>query len=463
MENFKLSIPTPCHERWEGFTPTPTGGFCGSCQKNVRDFTKMSDSEVVAFFRDNKDKNLCGSFRNDQLERPLAINQWFPDWAIEANTARIELPINLIQTKSKVLRLPKALHFAASFALLTFAFESFGQTQIIKGQVSYADDKSPLPGVIVQIKGKNKGVQTNINGEYQIEVDKNDKLVFSFVGFESQELKSNEASKVVMKDDTKGYISYDYEPTEGLLDDLIEKIATKRALKKQTQIIRGKVIDENDKSPVIGASVKIKDSKKGVITDENGEYEIYVKKDEVLVISSIGYKEQIIEAKNAKEVKMNADVVALDEVVVVGNTSVRRVMGGMGAVAVCTTNYYNPINYQNDPLEKQKIKTEIALAANPTVGDETIIIPKLVNQSTDNQILIESWIKQNAFQKVHQIWVYDLGGKQYPIQFEKLNDGAVKLNLSRVPDGLYILRMAYSNEKSPTKEEISMTRLELVR
>jgi hypothetical protein len=463
MENFKLSIPTPCHERWEDFTPTPTGGFCGSCQKNVRDFTKMSDSEVVAFFRDNKDKNLCGSFRNDQLERPLAINQWFPDWAIEANTARIELPINLIQTKSKVLRLPKALHFAASFALLTFAFESFGQTQIIKGQVSYADDKSPLPGVIVQIKGKNKGVQTNINGEYQIEVDKNDKLVFSFVGFESQELKSNEASKVVMKDDTKGYISYDYEPTEGLLDDLIEKIATKRALKKQTQIIRGKVIDENDKSPIIGASVKIKDSQKGVITNENGEYEIEVKRNEKLKISFIGYKEQEIEAIKAKEVTLASDAIALDEIVVVGVTNYRRGRVAGDLVSTVTTQYYNGINYENNPLEKQKIKASIALAANPTVGDETTIIPKIEEQLTDNQLLAEDWIQKNAFQRVHQIWVYDLQGKQYPIRFEKLNDGAIKLNLSRVPDGLYVVRVAYSNDKSPTNEEISMTRLELVR
>jgi hypothetical protein len=468
MENFKLSIQTPCHERREDFTPTPTGGFCQSCQKNVRDFTNMDDSELVAFFRDNKTQNLCGSFRNDQLKRPLDINQWFPEWAIEANTALIELPINQIKTKSKIFRLPQSLRFAAAFALFTFSFDTSGQTQLIKGKVIDADDKSPLPGVSIQIKGKNKGVSTNTNGEYQIEIEQGDKLIFGFVGFEMQELKSNDNPNVKLKPAVSGFLVGDVaysdsnEPTEGILDNWIEKMATKRALKKQNQTIRGKVIDQNDQSPIIGASIKIKDSQKGVLTNENGEYEIKAKKEDILIISSIGYKEQEIEAKDSKEVHLKEDAVALNEVVVVGYTVTKRYCS-TGGVSVDKNYNWNPISYDKDPLEKQKIKINIALAANPTVGDETIIIPKFETEIADNQLLNKYWIYKNAFQRVHQVWVYDLSGRQFPIRYEKLHDGAIKLNLSRVPNGLYILRMAYSNDKSLTQEEISMTRLEIAR
>ena len=82
--NFQISIPTPCHERWEEFTPTSTGGFCGSCQKNVIDFSGMSDSQLVAYFRDlpTDNQHICGRFRNDQLQKNYDINSWFPAWNI---------------------------------------------------------------------------------------------------------------------------------------------------------------------------------------------------------------------------------------------------------------------------------------------------------------------------------------------------------------------------------------------
>jgi hypothetical protein len=46
--SFQISIPTPCDEDWGKFTPTSTGGFCGSCQNNVVDFS----GQLVAYFRD---------------------------------------------------------------------------------------------------------------------------------------------------------------------------------------------------------------------------------------------------------------------------------------------------------------------------------------------------------------------------------------------------------------------------
>ncbi len=468
MENFKLSIPTPCHERWEDFTPTPTGGFCSSCQKNVIDFTRMDDSELVAFFGDNQGKNLCGSFRNEQLEHNYTINQWFPEWAIEANMARIEMPIQAIQSKSKILRLPKGLRYAAAFAMLIFSFESNGQSQTIKGRVLDADDKSPIPGVYISIKGNQKGIQSNSNGEYEIVVDKNDKLVFSFVGYESKEIQADKANQVDLKMDTQvlgelvvvGFVN-EAEPTEGLLDPLIEKMIQKRALKKENSITRGKVIDEEN-NPLAGVSVQIKEAKKGTTTNEKGEFEIKAKPNEKLTFSFVGLKNQELEATKAKEVKMQADEVALDDVTVIGYGGFKGKVS-CGAVSCVTQTAWSYISYENNPLEKQKIKTGIAIAANPTVGDETLIIPKLEEEIADNQAFINEWISKNAFQQVHQVWVYDLRGKQYPIRYEKVNDGVIKLNLSRVPDGIYILRMSYSNERSPTKEVISMARLEVAR
>jgi len=51
------------------------------------------------------------------------------------------------------------------------------------------DDGQPLPGVTVKIKGTTQGTQTDINGNYSLEsADENAILVFSFVGYQTQEI-----------------------------------------------------------------------------------------------------------------------------------------------------------------------------------------------------------------------------------------------------------------------------------
>ncbi len=62
--------------------------------------------------------------------------------------------------------------------------------QTISGVVT-DENGMPLPGVTVLIKNTNKGVSTNFDGEYQINASKGDVLVFSFVGYKSQEIVIN--------------------------------------------------------------------------------------------------------------------------------------------------------------------------------------------------------------------------------------------------------------------------------
>ncbi|WP_276372697.1 hypothetical protein [Chryseolinea sp. H1M3-3] len=42
----QIAVPKPCHEKWSSFTKTTNGGFCGSCQKEVIDFTSWSDERA---------------------------------------------------------------------------------------------------------------------------------------------------------------------------------------------------------------------------------------------------------------------------------------------------------------------------------------------------------------------------------------------------------------------------------
>lgn len=64
----------------------------------------------------------------------------------------------------------------------------FLQQQQVTGTVTSVSDGSGLPGVSIIVKGTNTGTVTDQDGKYRIGVSENDVLVFSFVGFESQEI-----------------------------------------------------------------------------------------------------------------------------------------------------------------------------------------------------------------------------------------------------------------------------------
>ena len=67
---------------------------------------------------------------------------------------------------------------------------------VTKGTVT-DDQDLPLPGVNVVVKGTSIGTQTNFNGNYSIEVEPNQVLVFSSVGFETKEITLSNVSNEI--------------------------------------------------------------------------------------------------------------------------------------------------------------------------------------------------------------------------------------------------------------------------
>ncbi len=64
-KNFHISIDKPCNEKFEDFEPTKEGGFCSSCKKDVIDFSKMTNDQIIAKLRGSS--NACGRFQESQL------------------------------------------------------------------------------------------------------------------------------------------------------------------------------------------------------------------------------------------------------------------------------------------------------------------------------------------------------------------------------------------------------------
>ncbi len=58
----------------------------------------------------------------------------------------------------------------------------------VTGTVTTSEDNSPLIGVNVMIKGTSRGTITDFNGTFTVEAEDNDTLVFSYLGYVSQEV-----------------------------------------------------------------------------------------------------------------------------------------------------------------------------------------------------------------------------------------------------------------------------------
>ena len=94
----------------------------------------------------------------------------------------------------------------------------------------------------------------------------------------------------------------------------------------QTVDVEGTVTDAATGDEIIGATVKVKGTATGAITDFNGHYRIKAKAGETLEFTYVGYKTQQARVQKAGtiNIQLAEDVVMLDQVVVVGYGVMKR-------------------------------------------------------------------------------------------------------------------------------------------
>ncbi|NIJ54085.1 TonB-linked SusC/RagA family outer membrane protein [Dyadobacter arcticus] len=86
----------------------------------------------------------------------------------------------------------------ACFLLGLMLLSQFAWAQtVITGQVTGQEDSAPIPGVSVIAKGTTNGTITDTDGKYRIDItDNTSELIFSFLGFSTQQVKVNGRSTI---------------------------------------------------------------------------------------------------------------------------------------------------------------------------------------------------------------------------------------------------------------------------
>lgn len=151
-------------------------------------------------------------------------------------------------------------------------------------------------------------------------------FVFSSVDVNTQKRVSvsvqNASIEEAVKQILKGQNELSYE-IKGRKVVIQRSFASSKALRQQ---VKGKVLDEKGE-PIIGATVTEEGTSNGTITDYDGMFTLEASKDGILTISYIGYKSQqvSIAGKDMVAVTLKEDMEQLDEVVVVGYGSQKKV------------------------------------------------------------------------------------------------------------------------------------------
>lgn len=127
-------------------------------------------------------------------------------------------------------------------------------------------------------------------------------------------------------------------------------------------MITGIVKDQHGE-PVIGANVSVKSTTIGTITDVDGKFKLEANSGEILFISYIGYKDQeiVIDDQSIYNIKLLEDTQALDEVVVVGYGTQKKV------------NLTGSVSSVNSKDLENRVETNVLSAIQGTVPGVTVI------------------------------------------------------------------------------------------
>src|SRR5688572_12065239 len=202
-KKFQLQIPEPCHEDWDKMTPGDKGRFFDSCQKTVHDFTGMSDTQLIAFFKKPSTGSVCGRFYNDQLERDFEIPRKRLPWL--KYFFQFAIPVFLTSLKthaqgSLVLRerITPTISNDCSKELTGRLGEVISVVDPKKVSGRVIDEKGTgIPYATVIIKGTKNGVACDSAGNFYLRIPGNYAsvaLVASCVGYETTELFINDSS-----------------------------------------------------------------------------------------------------------------------------------------------------------------------------------------------------------------------------------------------------------------------------
>ena len=161
--------------------------------------------------------------------------------------------------------------------------------------------------------------------------------------------------------------------------------------KKGVLFVQGHLMDEEDKEPIIGASVIAKLSGKYAISDAKGNFTLEVKQGDTITVKYIGFQDRIIKLPEMSQDKLNIITLTLNESVlgeVIAGIAPENIVRGTAPVIKKDTLTEEPkIEKQNKEEEQgrqeKQSKQENATVLQPTIATDSTESSKLFGEAME--------------------------------------------------------------------------------
>ncbi len=159
--------------------------------------------------------------------------------------------------------------FLILLAVSFLSVRAFAQQITVNGVVQDTQGE-PIIGANILVKGTSNGTITDLDGNFQLTADADAILVFSFIGYQTQELPAQPVMNVILRDDSKqldevvviGYGSVKKHDLSGSVVALKAEEMNKGAVTSPQELIQGKVpglyVSAGDGQPGSGSSIRIR-------------------------------------------------------------------------------------------------------------------------------------------------------------------------------------------------------------
>lgn len=197
-KSFHIKIDEPCNESWQNMQPNSDGKFCMHCSKTVVDFTQQTSYEIKSYFQQNIE-NTCGRFTKQQLEDTYTIYEAskFDHYKFVASLALGLLTLETLnafsidgkdfKNENDSVQIVQLFHNTKQLDSVSIVKIGEKQNNLtpLKGSVRDSMTNEPLIGVNIFIQNTNIGVVTDIDGNFEFEVENKFPimLVFSYLGY----------------------------------------------------------------------------------------------------------------------------------------------------------------------------------------------------------------------------------------------------------------------------------------
>ena len=170
--------------------------------------------------------------------------------------------------------------------------------------------------------------------------------------------------------------------------------------------VTGTVVSQEDGQPVVGATVRVEGSNTGTVTDVDGKFSVNAPADSYLTVTYIGMKEARVKAGRNIRITLESDDNALDELVVTGYGSARKLGTIAGSVATVNSDAIanRPVANVGDALQGQVAGLQVFTSSGEPSATSSMRIRGVssINASTEPLFILDgSEISSSMFQSLN--------------------------------------------------------------